>query len=242
MPKQFEGKTIVITGASHGLGKTLAQKVAELGATVVLVARDEQKLFDIKTSIEKSGGQAFVYVCDLRKPENVRATTTKLIQEHSVDILINDAGIWTEDELEKKRPELRQIALETNVLGHIELTEALLPYFKSKNAGHIFNVISSSGVSDSPSGDNTLWKTYGATKWAMRGYTNALVAALKETPIKITGFYPGGFDSDIFETAGNADAHGQPWMMKIEDVADAAIFALTRPADVMIETIVVTKK
>jgi short-subunit dehydrogenase len=242
MPKQLEGKTIVITGASHGLGKTLVQKVAELGAAVVLIARDEQKLSDVKVSIEKIGGQAFVYTCDLRKPEDVRAMAAKLIKEHPIDILINDAGIWTEDELEKSRPELRQAALETNVLGHIELTEALLPYFKSRNAGHIFNVISSSGVSDSPSGDNSSWRTYGATKWAMRGYTNALLTALKETPIKITGFYPGGFDSDIFETAGNADAHGQSWMMKVEDVADAAIFALTRPADVMIETIVVTKK
>ncbi len=240
--EELNGKTILITGASHGLGKMIAQKAAKLGATLVLIARDETKLAETKKLIEDIGSHAFTFSCDIRNASDVRMTVSKIIKDHTIDVLINNAGIWTEEELEQTHPELRQTAIETNTLGHIEFTEAFLPYFKNKNAGYIFNVISTSGTSDSPSGDNSLWRTYGASKWAMRGYTNALLSALKDTKVKVTGFYPGGFDSDIFETAGNTDAHNQPWMMKVEDVADVVLFALTRPTDVMMETIVVTKK
>jgi len=242
MSKQLEGKTILITGATHGLGKMIAQKVSAMGAELILIARNEKALQKIKTEIELSKVKVTTYVCDLRNPENIKSVVTEIINKHDIDILINNAGIWTEEELEKTRPELRKAALETNVLGHIELTETLLPYFKKRNSGHIFNVISTSGASDTPDGDNSLWRTYGASKWAMRGYTNALISLFKGTEIKVTGFYPGGFDSDIFETAGNIDPHAQPWMMKTEDVADVAIFTLTRPSDILVETIVVTKK
>ena len=76
----------------------------------------------------------------------------------------------------------------------------------------------------------------------MTGFTNALQIELAETNIKVTGFFPGGFDSNIFENAEMTDAHDQPWMMKTEDVADIIVFALTRPDDMLMEKIVVTKK
>lgn len=240
--KHLQGKIAIVTGATHGLGRAMARKIADAGGKVILVARDKDRLEKLQKEIEGAGSRAWIYICDLRKPEMVRKVASDIIGQHDVDILFNGAGIWTEDELEKTRPELRQAALETNVLGHIEMTETLLPYFQKRNSGYIFNVISTSGASDSPSVDNSSWRAYGASKWAMRGYTNALLSLLKNTKIKVTGFYPGGFDSDIFETAGNSDAHGQPWMMEVEDVADAALFALTRPDDVSVETMVVTKK
>jgi NADP-dependent 3-hydroxy acid dehydrogenase YdfG len=59
--------------------------------------------------------------------------------------------------------------------------------------------------------------------------------------VKVTGFYPGGFDSNLYENANRPDAHSQPWMMQTEDVADALIFCLTRPADMLVEKLVVTK-
>jgi len=242
MQKFFEGKTVLLTGATHGLGKILAEKIAAGGGKVVLIARNHDLLKKVQEEIEAAGGRAEIYACDMRNIDALHDVLVAVLKNHDIDVLINCAGIWTEDELEKDRPELRRAALETNTIAHIEITETLLPHFRKKNSGHIFNVISTSGASDSPSGDNSAWRAYGASKWAMRGYTNALLSLLKDTKIKVTGFYPGGFDSNIFETAGNKDAHGQPWMMKAEDVADVALFALTRPDDVMMETIVVTKK
>lgn len=238
----MDNKVIVITGASQGLGKALAYKTAQLGATTILVARTEKLLKEVKEKINNNGGKAEYYVCDIRDLNIVKKTVEQILKDFkNIDILVNNAGVWTDNELEKERPELRRIALETNTLGHIQFTNEFLPHFKTKNAGYIFNVISTSGVGDIQAGNNSLWQTYGATKWAMTGFTKALKDALKDTKIKISGFFPGGFESNLYENAKRKNPHNQPWMMKTEDVADIIVFALTRPDDVLMEKIVVTK-
>jgi NADP-dependent 3-hydroxy acid dehydrogenase YdfG len=149
--------------------------------------------------------------------------------------------MWTDDELEKVDSSLRKKTIETNILGCINTTHAFLPVFQNKNCGHIFNVISTSEASDTPAGNNSLWKTYGASKWAITGFTKALRESLVGTKIKVTAFHPGGFDSMLYEKAKRKNPHNQPWMMNTDDVADVAIFALTRPADIQVERIIVTK-
>jgi len=75
----------------------------------------------------------------------------------------------------------------------------------------------------------------------MTGFTKALRDSLKDTKIKVTGFHPGGFDSGLYESAGRQNPHSQPWMMKAADLADIIVFALTRPDDMMMERIIVSK-
>jgi len=239
---KLTNKTIIITGASQGLGESIAKKAAAEGAMALLIARTESLLQSVKKTITSAGGKAEQYVCDIRDGGQVNDTVSQILQQHqTIDILINNAGIWTDNNLETAQPERRKLAFETNVLGHIQFTDALLPAFKKQNTGHIFNVISTSGVGDIQAGDNTLWQTYGATKWAMTGYTKALKESLAQTKIKVTGFFPGGFDSNLYENANRENPHNQPWMMQTDDIADIAIFTLTRPEDVLIEKIVVTK-
>ena len=235
----MKDKITVITGASKGLGRAVATKLIAEGATVILVADGEQAL---REAAERLGANAHPYVCDVSQPEQVRQTMEQIVQDFGrVDVLINNAGIWTDEELEKADPTRRHKALEVNVLGTIECTKALEPQFRRQDSGHILNVISTAGTSDTSAGDNTAWQTYGATKWALAGFTRAFKDSLEGTKLKVTGFYPAGFDSDLYENAARPDAHGQPWMMQTEDVADALIFCLTRPADVLIEKMVVTK-
>ena len=235
----MEEKVIVITGASEGLGKSVAAKLYKDGAKLALVAHNE----DVLTVVAKElGANAYPYVCDVSSSEQVRHIVQQILSDLGrVDILINNAGVWTDEELEQDDPDRRKRALEVNTLGTIEFTKALEPSFRKQNTGHILNVISTAGTSDSAAGDNTLWHTYGATKWALAGFTRALKDSLNGTKIKVTGFYPGGFDSNLYENANCTDPHGQPWMMRTEDVADALIFCLTRPADMLIEKMVVTK-
>lgn len=235
-------KVIIITGASSGLGETLAYKITEVGAKVALVARSKEKLENVRKRIIKKGGIAEYFVCDITELKQVKKTTRKIIQKfRTIDILVNNAGIWTDENLEKDNPLLRKKALETNTLGNIQFTYEVLPILKKQKFGYIFNVISTAGTESSSSG-NLLWKTYGATKWAMTGFTKALIDELKNSKIKITSFYPGGFESSLYENAGRPNPHNQPWMMKTEDVADIIVFALTRPNDVLMEKIIVCKK
>lgn len=230
-----KGKVIVVTGASQGLGKELSQKLGKLGAKVALVARNEKFLKEVKDLITKKNGKAEYFVCDITQYKQVIKTVKEIISKFGgIDILVNGAGIWTTDKFEKTRPELIENSFKVNAIGHIYFIKAVLPLMKKRNKGHIFNVISKAGL-DIP--ENKDWPTYTATKWAMTGYSRALKHFLANTKIKITEFYPGGFESNIFETAGEKEAHNQPWMMRTEDVAEAIVYALTRPDDLLINSI-----
>ncbi len=235
-------KTAVITGASQGLGRVLALKLAQQQYQVLLIARSPELLSEVVAEITASGGRASHFVCDLTDLVQV-TTTVQQIQKKSpqLEILINNAGIWTDDALETTQPEQRAAALNTNLLGQINLTEQLLPALTQTQVTRILNVISTAGVEGIPAGNNTAWKTYGASKWGFKGYTSALRESLRETSIQVLQFFPGGFDSNLYENAGRSNPHHQPWMMKTEDVADVAIFALTRPDDVYMEQVVVSK-
>ncbi|OGV97601.1 hypothetical protein A2W24_06190 [Microgenomates group bacterium RBG_16_45_19] len=237
----LKNKVVVITGAGTGLGKAVAVKVAALGAKVAIVGKTEVELKEVKSEINKSEGIAEYFVCDITQADEVKRAVQAVVKTYGhIDVLINNAGIWTDEELEANRPELRKKALETNVLGHIQFTYEVLPIFQKKNAGYILNVISTAGASDTPAGNNTRWKTYGASKWAMTGFTKSLRESLMETKIRVTAFHPGGFDSMLYEKANRPNPHNQPWMMDTNDVADIVVFALTRPAGVMMEKIIVS--
>lgn len=238
----LKDKVIIITGSGSGLGKALALKVAALGATIALVARTEVELEAVKNEIIQKGGKADYFICDITDDSQIKMTVSQILKKYkSVDFLVNNAGIWTDEELEKNNPELRKKALMTNTMGTIEFTYALLPHFQGKNNGYIFNVISTAGASDTPAGNNVMWKTYGASKWALTGFTKALRESLVGTKIKTTAFHPGGFESMLYEKAKRKDAHSQPWMMNTNDVADVIVFALTRPENVLMEKIIVSK-
>ncbi len=238
----LKNKTIVITGASQGLGRCLALKLAKEGVRLALVARTENLLKEVQAECIKAGTEAEYFTCDIRDLTQIKKTVLDIKTKFGdIDILVNNAGIWTDNELEEKNPELRRDAFEINALGNINFTYEVLPMLEAKNSGHIFNVISSSGAQDIPAGDNKDWRVYGATKWAMVGFSKDLANSLHDTKIKVTQFLPGGFDSNIFENAGLKDAHDQPWMMKTEDVADIIVFALNRPDDVCMEKIIVSK-
>lgn len=235
----MKDKIIVITGASEGLGKTTATKLIAEGSIVALIAHNENTL---KMVAKELGSNAHFYVCDVSRPDQIQQTVQQIIRDFGrVDVLINNAGIWTDEELEKDDPSRRRRAFEINTLGTIEFTKALEPTFRKQNSGHVLNVISTSGTNDTAAGDNRLWQSYGATKWALAGFTRSFKDSLEGTNIKVTGFYPAGFDSNLYENASRPNPHSQPWMMRTEDVADALIFCLTRPADVLVEKLVVTK-
>jgi uncharacterized protein len=232
----LKDKVVVVTGASQGLGRVLSAKIAAEGAYVALISRNIDRLNSLRSEIENQGGHAFVYGCDIRDPNQVDKTVVQIIKEHEyIDILINNAGVWTDDYLEKNQPEKRLNALTTNILGQIQFSEEVLDQMKRRGDGILFYVISTSGVPDIPSGNNSQWKSYGASKWGLTGYSQALREALRDTKIKVIQFFPGGFESNLYENAGRENPHNQPWMMKTEDVADIVLFTLTRPGDVYME-------
>lgn len=237
----LENQVAIITGAGQGLGEVLAYKVIDLGGKVALVDVSD-KVFGVKANIDRQGGIAKPFLCDVRIPEDIQRTVESIRGYFGrMDILVNNAGVWTDNLLEETRPHLRQLAFDVNALGTIEFTKSVVPFFQEQDRGHVLNVISTAGLGDTTAGNNTRAHVYGATKWALTGYTKALKESLAGTGIRVTGFFPGGMDTNLYENAGVENAHNQLWMMRVEDVADIVAFILTRPDDILIEKLVVTR-
>lgn len=240
----LKGKTVLLTGASSGLGKEVAGKLAEAGAILGLIARNGEELAQVQQELS-SKTTVYAYPIDITDQAKIKSTIDDFTSEVSrVDVLINNAGVWTDNTIEAVEPKRIDEAFKVNAIATINLTNIVVPIMKRQDTGYIFNVISSSGESDTDSGDNTEWAVYGATKWALTGFTRALTKSLKDTKIKVTAFHPGGFESNLYENAGwdKELEHNQPWMMKTSDVADVVMFALSTPPDVQIERLLVTKK
>lgn len=227
-----KNKKVLITGGSEGLGKALAKKLHDMGALVTILSRSEDKLKSAASEI----GCNYI-VCDItRLPDCNKAKQ----QIGDIDILINNAGIWTDDDLEKTNPEKIAATFQVNVIGAIHMTSMFLPEMQELNRGTIFFTNSISGIF--PIVDPEA-RTYSATKWGLRGYAESLKEYLKNTKVKVIQIHPCGFDTNIFETSGwdKNISHNQPWMTNIENILNAAIFALNQPDDINVSTIVIDK-
>jgi thioester reductase-like protein len=144
----LDGRRVVITGASSGIGRSTALKVAAAGGIPLLVARRAAELEELRAEIQAAGGQAHVYPCDLTDGESVNKTVTAMLEDHSgIDMLVNNAGrsIRRSIRLSYDRFHDYERAMAVNYFGAVRLILALLPHMTERRFGHIVNV-SSIGV------------------------------------------------------------------------------------------------
>jgi NAD(P)-dependent dehydrogenase (short-subunit alcohol dehydrogenase family) len=163
------GKTVVITGASSGIGKAAAMKVAAAGGIPILVARSLDKLEETKAEIERAGGSAYVYSADLSDLDSIEDLTARMLADHAaIDMLVNNAGrsIRRSIALSADRFHDFERTIQLNYLGTIKLTMGLLPHMRERGSGHVVNV-SSIGVQTSP----PRFSAYVASKSALDAWT-----------------------------------------------------------------------
>ncbi len=228
----------MITGASFGLGKAIALKLAPEGASLALVARTETALQAVKQEATKLGATCQYYLCDVRDAAAVEETVARVLQDFgTIDILINNAGIYYEEPTPAMTVERIDAQFATNTMGTVYMTKFVLPTFIKSNSGQILNVVSIAGVE--ASGE---WGIYAATKHAVTGFTGSLRKELAKTNIKVMAIYPEGIDTHIFQAAGyHQYKSGESWMMKPDDVAGIAIFMLKQPDDVVMGHVEIRK-
>ncbi|MCZ4494752.1 MAG: family oxidoreductase [Conexibacter sp.] len=163
------GKTVVITGASSGIGLSAAKKIAKAGGIPILVARSMDKLEEAKAEIERDGGTAYAYSADLSALDSIDDLVASLLADHaSIDMLVNNAGrsIRRSIALSHDRFHDFERTIQLNYLGTIKLTMGLLPHMRERKSGHIVNV-SSIGVQTSP----PRFSAYVASKAALDAWT-----------------------------------------------------------------------
>lgn len=177
-------KTIVITGASSGIGEEAAMLLARKGARVCLVARRREELERVKTGIETSGGKAWIYPADLSKEDAIVSCARDILAEHpQVDVLVNNAARsirrLVSDSLDRFHDYQR--TMQTNYFGPLRLTLALLPGMLQRGSGHIINVSSYSTLIPVPR-----FAAYVASKSALEGFSRSLAAELVGKDIHVT--------------------------------------------------------
>ena len=183
----LRGKTVVITGASSGIGMVTAFKVAQAGGIPVLVARGKEKLEGAKAAIEHRGGTAHVYPCDLSDLEAIDELARKLTDElDSVDYLVNNAGrsIRRSVKLSHDRFHDFERTMQLNYFGAIRLVMGLLPAMREQRSGHIVN-ISSIGVQTSP----PRFSAYVASKAALDAWSNVVSSEVVGDGISFTNIH-----------------------------------------------------
>ena len=178
------GKVILVVGASAGIGADTARVLAEDGAALMLVARTEEKLLEVKAEIEARGGTACVYPCDLSDLDAIDACVRRMLSEHAaIDMLVNNAGrsIRRSVELSQDRFHDFQRTMQLNYFGAIRMIMALLPHMKERQFGHIVN-ISSIGAQTNP----PRFSAYVASKAALDAWTRVVSSEVLGDDITFT--------------------------------------------------------
>lgn len=182
------GKTVLVTGASYGIGEATARSLAAAGATVLVVARSEERLCDLTASINAGGGRAVAYPADLTDESAVNTLTKQITEEHGpLDIVVSNAGKSLRRSLHEQydRPHDFQRTIDINYLGPVRLLLGLLPAMRANGSGHIVNV-SSVGVRVAP---GPQWGAYQASKGAFDRWLRSVAPELHTDGVDVTTVY-----------------------------------------------------
>jgi NAD(P)-dependent dehydrogenase (short-subunit alcohol dehydrogenase family) len=185
--ERVEGRIVVVTGASSGIGEALAHRLGDSGARVVLVARSREKLDAIKEAIEARGGTAFSYPADLSSAEDCERLVRAVLADHEhVDILVNNAGISIRRSVEKSYDRLHDFerTLALNFMGAVRLIMGFLPGMRARRRGQIVNV-STIGVQVNV----PRYGAYIASKAALDAFSRVLAIEVLKEGVTVTTVY-----------------------------------------------------
>ena len=221
------GKLALVTGASRGIGLAVADELRAAGAHVVRLARSLH---------DASGDRLTDMQCDVTQPRDVDRAVGRVIADLGVpDIVVNNAGIFLIKPLQDTTAADFTATLATNLTGPFLLARALVPRMVERGSGHLVTVGSISDYIGFPGST-----AYAASKFGLRGMHEVIRAETAKTGVRTTLVSPGPVDTDIWDDVKPDEKPGftkRKDMMRAEDVAEAVLFAVTRPARVAITEI-----
>jgi 3-hydroxy acid dehydrogenase / malonic semialdehyde reductase len=233
----FSSQTILISGASSGIGAACAELLAPKGPRLILLARRADRLAEIEASCLKLGAAAVLTVTiDVRQPFRLE----QLPEEwRSIDILVNNAGLSRGlHKLHEGEMSDWEEMIDTNIKGLLYLTRAIVPGMVERGRGHVVNIGSIAGHQTYPAGN-----VYCGTKAAVRAISEGLKIDLLGTPLRVTSIDPGMVDTEFSEVRFHGDkakaarVYDGVVPLTAIDVAETILFALSRPAHVNISEI-----
>jgi serine 3-dehydrogenase len=241
--KSLSSTIVLITGASSGIGRSCAQKFAEAGAKLILVARRKERLEKLAAELKKQfDTESFVDVLDVRNINAVTKFYQKLHDEwKNIDILVNNAGLSRGlNKLYEGKLEDWEEMIDTNVKGLLYVSRTVIPGMVKRKKGTIINIGSIAGHDVYPGGN-----VYCATKHAVDALTKGMRMDLVDTSIRVCTVDPGLVETEFSEVRFHGDKErAKKTYMNITpltpaDIADAVFFAATRPAHVQIAELII---
>ncbi len=234
---QISGKSIIITGASSGIGEATAKMLAEQGAKLMLAARREDKLNKLVTEIEAAGGTAAYQVVDVTKQSQVQALADETLKQYGkIDVMVNNAGIMPLSRLDQLLVEEWDRTIDINIKGVLYGIAAVLPAMQKAQSGHIINISSVAGHVVFPNA-----AVYCGTKYAVRAITEGLRQEIGKD-IRCTIISPGAVATELTnhitdETAAKGANQLYEIAIGAEAVASAIAYAIEQPKEVDINEI-----
>ena len=190
----------IITGASRGLGKAMAERFAAGGCHLALIARDEKRLEAVQAELETRypGTRVQCFPVDMSKEAEVLSLGRGLVEAGlDIDVLINNAGQFLPGSVHDEPQGVLEQLMAVNLYGAYHLTRQLLPAMMARRSGHIFNICSVASFKAYPNGG-----AYSITKYALAGFSANLREELKPYNIKVTTVYPGAAYTDSWAGSG----------------------------------------
>ncbi len=215
----LKGQIALVTGASRGIGRAIAWRLARAECDVILLARSRDELNDLAMEIKTAGREAMAIPTDLRDAGQIeRAVKKALTYFGRIDILVNNAGLWHYAPVHEMKIAEWDEMFDVNVRGSFLTTKFVLPSMLERKSGHIVNIVSVSGLIGEADAAG-----YNATKWAMRGFSQSLIKEVRDKGIRVTVINPGGVNNDQARTPRAAQ------LIQNQDVAELVSLAVTLP-------------
>lgn len=239
---RLEGKRVLITGASAGIGEACARHFAARGAHVLVSARRVERVQSLADALaEEHGIEAHAHALDVTDREAVQAYVAELVEGGLVpDVLINNAGKAKGlDKLQDGSLDHWDEMIDTNVKGLLYMTRAVLPLMVDRNSGHVINIGSIAGRWVYPKG-----AVYNATKFAVRALSEAMNIDLLGTKIRVSSVDPGLTETEFSEVRFDGDAeradsvYSDTSPLTPDDIADAVVYVANAPPHVDIFNLV----
>src|SRR6266545_3598173 len=238
MSNNIQGKVVVITGASSGLGEATARDLSAQGATVVLGARRADRIKSLADELTRRGGKALAVPTDVIHSEQVKKLVDGAVQAYGrIDVMINNAGLMPQSPLERLRIDEWNRMVDVNIKGVLYGIAAALPYMKQQKAGHIINVSSVAGHKVGPG-----FAVYAATKHAVRALSEGLRQEVKPYNIRTTVISPGAVATELPNSVTEPDIaekvrKAYEIAIPAESFARMVAFAMSQPEDVDVNEI-----
>lgn len=233
---RLEDKVVAITGASSGIGRGLAEAFAAEGARLVLGARTADKLGAAARAITQSGGRAVAVPVDVRKEEDIVAFVEGVVKAFGrLDVFVNNAGIGVWKRIEDTSLAELHAVMRTNLYGTFLGCREAFRQMKAQGTGGTILNISSMAGKDAWEGTGV----YSASKFGIQGLTRALADEGREHGIRVSAICPGMVDTPMIT---QDDAPNRELLLKVADVAEAAIYLATLGRNAMVSEIVLERR